>query len=579
MSVTFFHAGDLPHWNSLSVGSGEFSLNCFYITTLASDERTLVSILSRLGSKSSRHRSATRPDVCEFLIQLSNEIANDLVGQFAVVVLSSSSGVIVTDLVRTFPVFYAKAPGEKTTWLVSNSARTLLKTLNEYTGRLTSHPDFDTFALQDFVRAGYVSGSDTLVPAIKQAEAGSITLLTAEGDAVTMYHFSYASEEKAHVPDISVERCLDLLVSNVCDFAPSFRSRTVVIPLSGGYDSRFLTTVFSKVCQLDVVAFSYGTPNSPEVETSRAVASALGVPWLFVEYDRALFEEVVRTGLFDEYLAFAHNFSSLPHIQDFFAVYKLKRERLVPDDAVFIPGHTGDFYSGAHILPGVDLVRTSNLERERRALAELIYLYHFYLDGHFRKSRTLRRIYAELSQLHGTPWSVVEDWDRRNRQAKYIVNSLRVYEFFGFSHAIPLWHRRIAEFFKAVPREFKEVYTEEGLQRNLYIRAVRSLFEKFGVDFQRDFSKRFRRYKAHVKSYTGWRRAVTAFKNLVKEFAPNSLQRAVLCALRDPKRLDTTHLHCFDELSRVLGLERLYGCFGIQRVVVERTLDVLKRGS
>lgn len=567
----------MPRWRELDVLQEEVDLSCFYITTLLSDERALRSILcARSPMKLQRLRSQKDYER-EYVHSISMQIANTLVGQFTVVLISSTCATIITDLVRTFPVFYARSFGDKRGWVLSDSAPKVLEALRADVPRTPSLHEPNPDALQEFLRAGYVSGSHTLLPDIKQAEAGTVTLLTADGELSTTYYFSYATTEYAAPNDISVERCLELMISRVCEFAESCGSRTVVIPLSGGLDSRFLASVFSQSCKLDVLAFSYGKPGSPEMEISKAVASTLRIPWFAVEYDERLFEEVVRGGVFDEYIEFAHNYSSAPHIQDLFAVYRLKKEKIIPDDAIFVPGHTGDFYSGAHILPGVELIRSGMPKDELQALAELIYLYHFYLDGHFRKSKIVKRIRTELATFPGTPWSVLEDWDRRNRQAKYIVNSLRVYEFFGYSHAMPFWHRKIAEFFKCVPREFKDVFTEGGLQRNLYVRAVRSLFQKLGVDFPKDFSKRFRRYDAHLRSHTGWRRVITTFKDALKEHLPNSLQRALLCALRNPSRLETTYLHAFDEFSRVLELEKIYGCFGIQRVVIERTLEVIGR--
>ena len=50
-----------------------------------------------------------------------------------------------------------------------------------------------------------------------------------------------------------------------------------------------------------------------------------------------------------EYLKYGNNLTSLAHLQDWPAVWELKKYNRIPNDSVFVPGHTGDFISGGHI--------------------------------------------------------------------------------------------------------------------------------------------------------------------------------------------------------------------------------------
>ena len=43
------------------------------------------------------------------------------------------------------------------------------------------------------------------------------------------------------------------------------------------------------------------------------------------------------------------NLCSLPNIDDWCALSRLKEENLIPENAVFVPGHTGDFITGGHL--------------------------------------------------------------------------------------------------------------------------------------------------------------------------------------------------------------------------------------
>ena len=66
--------------------------------------------------------------------------------------------------------------------------------------------------------------------------------------------------------------------------------------------------------------------------------------------------------------------------------------------------------------------------------------------------------------------NAIEYWDFQERQAKFIVNSVRVYEFFGYSWRLPLWDNELIEYFKKIPLSYR-------MNTNLYRKyAVNRLF-------------------------------------------------------------------------------------------------------
>ncbi|WP_269848621.1 asparagine synthase-related protein [Methanosarcina horonobensis] len=69
----------------------------------------------------------------------------------------------------------------------------------------------------------------------------------------------------------------------------------------------------------------------------------------------------------------------------------------------------------------------------------------------------------------------MEYFDSNERQAKFIINSVRVYEFFGYEWRIPLWDAELMEFFLRVPIEHR-------INRNLYkkIRQRLPVFRRAG---------------------------------------------------------------------------------------------------
>jgi asparagine synthase (glutamine-hydrolysing) len=50
----------------------------------------------------------------------------------------------------------------------------------------------------------------------------------------------------------------------------------------------------------------------------------------------------------------------------------------------------------------------------------------------------------------------MEKWDWQERQAKFICNSVRVYEFYGYDWWLPLWDTEFMKFWEHVPLELRK---------------------------------------------------------------------------------------------------------------------------
>src|SRR5690606_5966945 len=58
-----------------------------------------------------------------------------------------------------------------------------------------------------------------------------------------------------------------------------------------------------------------------------------------------------------------------------------------------------------------------------------------------------------------------ENWNLKERQAKFIVNSCRMYEYFGYEYYLPLWDKELVSF-------FENVSFEQRLSQKLYIETL-----------------------------------------------------------------------------------------------------------
>jgi hypothetical protein len=80
-------------------------------------------------------------------------------------------------------------------------------------------------------------------------------------------------------------------------------------------------------------------------------------------------------------------------------------------------------------------------------------------------------------------YSAVEAWDYNNRQAKLIVNSVRVYEFWGYQWWLPLEDRELMDLWCSLPLELRREkklmkLSVEALSKELLKGAEVSIYKK-----------------------------------------------------------------------------------------------------
>ncbi|MGI8546522.1 MAG: hypothetical protein ACR2M1_04190 [Gemmatimonadaceae bacterium] len=141
--------------------------------------------------------------------------------------------------------------------------------------RAGASPDVDAAAVAVFLRTGFFVGDDTPFQAIRVLPPGGV--LSWHGGEVTV---------QAHRPRVQAYTgSYDSAVDEYIDrFAESVRRRdtlgTLVVPLSGGRDSRHIFLELCKAGRRPDVALSIGSPGGyslPDVETARVLAARTGV--------------------------------------------------------------------------------------------------------------------------------------------------------------------------------------------------------------------------------------------------------------------------------------------------------------
>ncbi len=376
------------------------------------------------------------------------------------------------DIVQSIPIFYAMG---KRGFYLSDDPRWIQDRIYDW--------EYDDAAKNELLLTRYVTGPDTLYPHIKQLQAGEALFLHKNEaghkalETIRYFQFSHGEDLRMSRKELLKEH--DLVLRNAFERLIEWaNNRPIVIPLSGGYDSRLIALMLKELGYDQIITFSYGLPNNPEETVSRQVAQNLGLKWFFVPYDEVSMYRWINSKEWKAFREKADGLRVACFDRDWPAVWELKKRKLIPDNAIFVPGHSGDFTAGGHI--------PSYLYKKKKIKAEELTKY--ILKTHYtmwnwqgeRESmepkmqmRILDSLGTEPGTVIGDPSYAYERWVWQEFEAKYLINGVRVYEFWGYEWWMPLWDREYVEFWKRVPIKWRyngRLYQEYVI--NLYAKLA-----------------------------------------------------------------------------------------------------------
>ncbi|MDP4189460.1 MAG: asparagine synthase-related protein, partial [Bacteroidota bacterium] len=429
-------------------------------------------------------------------LQIKLEQAN---GLFTAFVQIEDAVYLACDPTRTFPLFYCLKDKE---FYVSDSIESLMG--------ITGLKDPDPLSQLEFRSTAFVAGRETLIKGIYQVQAGEMVCLRKYKAEQSFYHTYTTSFTVDSTKEVFTKKFEELLDDVFGRLIASLGGRTIVLPLSGGYDSRLIAVMLKKYDVRNVICFTYGRRDNPEMEISSKTACILGYPWYFVEYTPELIRDFIQDDCFQEYFRYSAQYSSMFYMQEYFAVKYLTEHSLIPKDAVFVPGHSGDFLGGSH-LDGKLKPHSS-----AKKLVNEIFNRNFILSGLSGKEKQMLKakiwnpVKEEGSEKKLLTYSLYENWDLKERQAKFIINSSNVYYYFGHQVRLPLWDTGLVNFFNILPYELK-------LYKRFYNRVLEeSYFKPFHVHFENEFQPAPLQIKLQV------------LKNYLRPFIPEWVKEKIL---------------------------------------------------
>ncbi|MCL2041150.1 MAG: asparagine synthase-related protein [Bacteroidales bacterium] len=382
-------------------------------------------------------------------------------GLFSVVVQRGERLFAAVDNVRAFPLFYYQRDGF---FAVTDSPDEL--TADDVPLSI----DEDHAVILGC--AGFVTGNKTLLKNVFQLVAGEYLYFednTLKKDFHTQFltndFFSLSREELK----TELKKVIDKMGKNLVKILDN---RPVVIPLSGGFDSRLLAYLLRKNNYDNVLCYTFGAAGNSELHNARATAERLGYEWIFVEYNEFYNEKMNQNPVFKEYTHFSGCYSSQLAEQDFFALQRLFSLNKIAESSVFIPGHSGAI-AGSWVKKEMTNPDFSYVDYVLETIFSQVLL----------RKKERRIIQSEIDFLDDSeqreaypPYLIYENWRFQEAASKFLHNCAKIWDFFGYEYLLPLWDSALFDFFVKVPLSHK-------YDKNLYKETVSELFAEYDIFF------------------------------------------------------------------------------------------------
>ena len=382
-------------------------------------------------------------------INIFREKILKLRGHFSFIIANEKFVLAFVDKIRSYPIFYCN---KSDTLFISNSAKRIQTEAGLY--------ESDKVSLLEFEMAGYVTGGKTLFENLSQLQAGEFLYydkFQRKFEAVRYYRYwSDEPPESDDQDDIGVLH--EVVMKTFKDMIETLGGRPVWIPLSGGLDSRLILALLHNLGYADITAFSYGMPGLWEAKEAKKVADFLKVRWRYIPYEPKRIKRMFHTTERERYFRFASGLTSLPFLADFYAIWLLREENAIPNDAIFINGQTGDYLTGGHVPRKTREIGSARVTVD--VLIRAIVEKHFSLWTNLKNEGNLALISgrildgvglspdAMLSAQEFAKYYELHEW--QERQAKYVVNGQRMYEWFGYDWRLPHWSEDLMAFWAKV---------------------------------------------------------------------------------------------------------------------------------
>ena len=389
-----------------------------------------------------------------------SSLVSSLNGIFSVVVHKEDFRAAAVDITRVYPIFYTYKNAK---WYISDNPYSLV----------SSDSSISEESLLQFRSLDTVFAGKTLIKDIYQVQVGQKVEFKDNGVSEKHRYFQYnvhSSQLQASDVD-SLEKVLKSAVERLVKRAAG---RQVVMPLSAGYDSRIIISLLKESGYKNVLTFTMGKDSKhSECPIAKKVADTLGYPNYSLNTE-LIYKELDLSD-FEAYVKHLGAFTNFCWLSEYICLKWLQQNSLIDNDAIVVPGHAGDFFAG------MDVTKSLVKENDSVNTLALRLLYSaFESDSPIKLLKSIKEQLCNASISGNYSPSLYLDFIYRNRLSVFASNSSRVYTFFGYEVAFPLWDKSFLEVMRRLP-------LSQLKNCSLYKDCVERVFKRNNIYFPKYF--------------------------------------------------------------------------------------------
>ena len=452
MSIVKFLSGKSHQWINYNINN--------YIIWIAADNSKLIA--ENIAKELVNLKIINKNNISKLL--------NKIDDHFGLIVIYKDWSFAAVDACRSNPIYWHHS---KNGYLLSSQAKTIANFIK---------PALDINQRLAFQMSGYTIGNGTLWSSIKNINCGEFIFFYNKKDFYKSKYFSYHPWIKKETSYPNLKKMLKLEIKKILEnLVKKANGRTIIIPLSAGLDSRLIVSGLKKIGYKNVKCFSYGLKNNFESKASKKIAEKLGFQWKFIEINYTKMRKYFQSNEYKKFFENSNDGCATPGIQDVYAIKKLIDEEFISHKDFIVNGNSGDFISGGH-LPISS--KEWPLQNNKNNIIDIIFNEHY--KKHYSLWESLltknnKNIIKEEIKKHVLsikvevnkkilPQGIIELIEYENRQAKYVINFQRIYDYYKLNWALPLWDKSFINFWYKVSPEYKinqKLYKEVLTELNM----------------------------------------------------------------------------------------------------------------
>lgn len=354
---------------------------------------------------------------------------------------------------------------------------------------VTEDTKIDKTQRKIFEQNGALLGDETLFKDIKRVEGIMVfyenpienyTNIVKDNPDSSFYIASPTDETIEKEFCKAIDRAFDVMFSSIKP------EQQIVIPLSGGYDSRLIACQVKKRGWKNVLAYTMGKDIEGEQNIAREVAHKHGFKFVQIDFEKVVPQSEVDSVSSDlkKCIDFVGQGQNFEWLADYYAIKYLRSMELLDDSAVFVPGFCGDVNGGSYHRKLMLGCETSVFDLFEKLIAL-----------RFERSNPFNLfLYFKLCFSVNDTWNSMKYFMEQYLPNK-ILNACRVPFYFGYEVRLPFFNRYFLEFCYKLPVKYlkKRIVYNEVL--------MKYYFEPYDVCFKKKETSKSAYVKQYLKSY------------------------------------------------------------------------------